>query len=122
MKRILLIALLVSMVLPVGLFKAHAEADGNDLLKMCEAINTNTKGNCRGYINGAAQVLAWTREDHASLAATICIPPESRWSQSEDITVSYLKKHPETRHHSAGYQISCSVGSMALPQVTEFNF
>jgi hypothetical protein len=81
------------------------EMTGNDLLRHCQASDTANweRGLCDGYIGATVDVLG------VLPGAKICISSEADYGQLVDITIKYLKNHPETRHELASGLIAVAL-------------
>ena len=82
---------------------------GNTLLEHCESgdkqdgdlqINAMKAGLCFGYIEGAADILAFDAAAFPNRRLE-CTPKEVTRGQERDVVVKYLRDHPEERHESA---------------------
>ncbi len=73
--------------------------DGNEILTYCDENATAiTKGVCLGYIQGL-----WTSLDLmlAMNDTKMCIPKSATLGQVRDVTVSYIRRNPATRHEGS---------------------
>jgi hypothetical protein len=69
--------------------------DGNKLLGYCTAKATVA---CDAYISGVADAIA----AQGPGKAPACIPTAVTGTQLRDVTIKYLKAHPESRQLKAG--------------------
>jgi hypothetical protein len=73
-------------------------ATGNQLLTLCVEQNGFSQGICYGYAMGIADYyLSSQVPEHLR----ICISSEVTRKQIADVTIAYLKSHPEKRHYIA---------------------
>ena len=72
--------------------------DGNELLALCNDDGYFLQGTCLGIIKGTIVTLDnWAL---ANKTSPYCRPDGATWGQMQDVVVSYLKRHPETRNES----------------------
>jgi hypothetical protein len=85
---------------PRGPQEAFSFANGNKLLQFCESTDSADGMWCAGYISAAASAAQsdWPLRDKG---LKICLPSSVNLKQLIDMTVKYLKDHPEHRHYDA---------------------
>ena len=96
MKYVLAAALLLT---PASVTARDVSSDdGNELLALCNDDGYFLQGACLGIIKGAIVTL----DNWAAVNETrpYCRPDGATWGQMQDVVVSYLRRHPETRHES----------------------
>ncbi|UPJ72982.1 Rap1a/Tai family immunity protein [Bradyrhizobium sp. 187] len=57
---------------------------------------------CWGFITGLQQLTVVADEQHRGRLLGVCTPPESTGVQLVRVVVTYLQRHPENLHRSAG--------------------
>jgi hypothetical protein len=72
--------------------------NGNQLLTMCVEKNDLTQGVCIGYVISIADVYL---ASHIPEPMRICMSSEATRQQLVDVTVAFLRSHPEQRHFIA---------------------
>ena len=102
MLKLLLAASLLLAPVPVMARDVSAN-DGNELLGHCNDEGYYTQGVCMGIIQGTMNTLdSWAL---ANESTPHCRPANATWGQIQDVVVSYLKRHPETRNESSSLLI-----------------
>ena len=71
---------------------------GNKLLELCGAQDPFPQGICIGYVISIADVYL---AGHIPEPMRICMSPEVTRQQIRDVTVAFLRSHPEQRHFIA---------------------
>jgi len=72
--------------------------DGNELLGYCQDDAYYSKGVCMGIVMGSINTLdSWALVNKSK---PYCRPDNVTWGQIQEVVVSYLTRHPETRHES----------------------
>lgn len=89
-----------------------AAVTGNEFLTRCGSDDQFTIGWCAGHVSGVqeglfigASVAGAKSSDEADRITGYCAPESSNLEQARDISVSYIKNHPETRHLMSGMLI-----------------
>ena len=81
--------------------------DGNMLLAECENEYIAKQNYCLGYIAGTADSFRTLRfalqVTKQGGNPTICLPKNATLKQLTDVSLKYVREHPETRHLSADY-------------------
>jgi Rap1a immunity proteins len=82
---------------PVSVFSqelGQAFRSGNDLYEKCimQAGDMFGQGYCAGYMVGAADAFTYD--------GTMCLPPGVTEGQVEDVVLTYVRAHPDTRHYA----------------------
>lgn len=134
MKRLIASALLIAPSLGNAM-------SGNELLRDCESDNSSARRvGCLSYIQGlldghrfgfyqtlakiakepnktqAENIKIYTGliEQHASARDGLCLESNVTLGQLVDVTIKYLKEHPEERHNEAG-ALTFRALSLAFP-------
>lgn len=98
MKKLILIA--TALCLPAPAYaETSIQDDGNEILTYCDESATGiTRGVCLGYIQGL-----WAGLDMmlAMNDRKMCIPKSVTLGQVRDVTVSYIRRNPATRHEGS---------------------
>ncbi|MFN7388163.1 Rap1a/Tai family immunity protein [Brevundimonas sp.] len=104
---------------------APAKADfltGNELFAHCTAPETDPvyfakRSSCREYITGVhdgieatSGVVSYALDRAGDPIRLVCAPPGVTARQMRDVVVTYLERHPETRHQSASLIIFGALG------------
>jgi hypothetical protein len=71
--------------------------DGNDLLSECDSESPMQKSICLGYMQRTADMLSASKE--------LCMAENVTARQVMDITIKWLRDHPESRHYTASTEI-----------------
>jgi Rap1a immunity proteins len=96
------------LLLPVSVFSQElygAFRSGNDLYYKCidQEGDIFGQGYCAGYMVGAADAFTYD--------GTLCLPPSVTEGQLEELVLTYVRAHPETRRYA---------GSSIVRRVLEF--
>lgn len=81
---------------------------GNGLLASCNSDDGSLVMACMGFLHGVTNGVA----DGIELAGgtqRYCIPPTVTLTQTKDVTIRWLKNHPEMRHLEAGVLVVMSM-------------
>lgn len=99
-------------VLAVSIPSMAAAVTGNEFLDRCSSDNEFIRGWCAGHVSGVQEGLfmgATTSGaktiDEADKIVGYCSPENSNLEQARDISVNYIRSHPESRHLMSGMLI-----------------
>ena len=86
-----------------------AFVSGNRLLEACTPVQTPS---CYGYVEGAADAFQSVFSAmHLQQHAMFCLPQGTTSRQLADITINYLRDHPEQRHNAASANVAVALAN-----------
>ena len=109
--RVRALVMAAGLLWPVSVFSqepTQAFRSGNDLYEKCiaQAGDMSGQGYCAGYMVGAADAFTYD--------GTLCLSPGVIEGRVENVVLTYVRAHPETRHYS-GSSIVRRVLEVAFP-------
>ena len=86
-----------------------AFVSGNRLLEACTPVQTPS---CYAYVEGVTDALQSTFSAlHMQQHALLCLPQGTTSRQLADITINYLRDHPEQRHTVASGNVALALAN-----------